>query len=308
VTDHPTGPITPVAPDDGADLDAVLDLIADEQADHSRGTTMLGEKRDGVAAELADLRPDWGTTVRVARGDGRPDGRPVGASLVEWDEESARAWVFGPWVAGDDEAWRRWARPLLDAALAQLPAGIDRVELAGEVANVRMAALADELGWSTSEVSHVYAAGEATLRAWPDPVLRIRQATAADRETIRPAHDQEFPATYAPVERLLPDEPDGRFHVILAEDGPRFLGYAAGQVHPDGQGYLDYIAVPDVARGQGAGRDLLVAIGRWLVDAAPQHDLHLTVQDHRAPARRLYESLGLTLELSIVGYGRPKSG
>ena len=266
---------------------------------------MLGEEREGVAAELADLAPGWGSTVRVAR----EDGRVVAASLVEWDEETARAWVFGPWVAGGDEAWARWARPLLDAALEQLPAGIDRVELAGDVTNVRMAALADELGWEASEVSHVFAAAAAAASGWPDPVLTIRPATAADRETIRPLHDQEFPATYARVERLLPDEPDGKFHVLVAEEGSRFLGYAAGRVQPDGAGYLDYLAVPDAARGRGAGRDLPVAIGRYLVDAAPHHDVNLTVQDHRTPARRLYESLGFTLQLSIVGYSAPpKSG
>ena len=73
-------------------------------------------------------------------------------------------------------------------------------------------------------------------------------------------------------------------------------------MQPDGDGYLDYLAVPDAARGHGAGRDLLVAIGRYLVDAAPHHDVNLTVQDHRTPARRLYESLGFELQLSMVGY------
>jgi ribosomal protein S18 acetylase RimI-like enzyme len=290
--------ITPVSADE---LDRALDLIAGEQASLSRGTTMLGDTRHGVAAELADLSPDWGSTVRVVR-----EGSDfLGASLLEHDEETARAWVFGPWVPGDDAAWDRWARPLVDAALEQLPAGIDRVELGGDVTNVRMAALAAELGWQTSEVSHVFSADATAAGSWPDPASSVRVATAADRETIRPLHDAEFPATYAPVERLLPDEPDGKFHVLIAEDGPRFLGYAAGRVQPDGDGYLDYLAVSDAARGHGAGRDLLVSIGRWLVETAPHHDVHLTVQDHRAPARRLYESLGFTLQLSMVGYSRP---
>lgn len=290
--------VTPVSDDE---RERVLDLVAGEQAHLSRGTTMLGETRDGIAAELDDLEPSWADTVRVARdGDAL-----VGASVVEWDAETARAWVLGPWVAGDDAAWVRWARPLLDGALEQLPPDIDRVELGGDVTNVRMAALAGELGWTTSEVSHVYAADAQAAGTWPDPAGTIRAASAADRETIRPLHDQEFPATYAPVERLLPDEPDGRFHVLVAENSPRFLGYAAGQVHPDGEGYLDYIAVNDAARGHGAGRDLLVSIGRWLVATSPKHDVNLTVQDHRTPARRLYESLGFQLKLSMVGYTKP---
>ncbi|MEO6512019.1 MAG: GNAT family N-acetyltransferase [Nocardioides sp.] len=295
--------ITRVSPDE---LDRALDLIAGEQADISRGTTMLGEERDGVAAELADLSPDWGTTVRVARsGDDF-----LGASLLEHDEETGRGWVFGPWVVGGDEAWARWARPLLDAALDQLPGGIDRVELGGDVTNLRMAALAAEVGWEVSELSHVFAAKREAARSWPPVAASIRRATAADREEIRPLHDAEFPATYAPVERLLPDEPDEKFHVLVAEDPDqpgRFLGYAAGRVQPDGAGYLDYLAVSGAARGRGTGRDLVVAISTWLLETAPQHDVNLTVQDRRTPARRLYESLGFTLELSMVSYSRPKS-
>ena len=293
--------ITPVEADA---LDEVLDLVATEQAERSRGTTMLGDEREGVAAELDDLEPAWASTVRVAR----EDGRVVAASLVEWDEENARAWVFGPWVAGGDDAWARWARPLVDAALAQLPAGST---------GSRWPATSRTSGWPRSPRSSAGRPARSTTctpprptaaAGWPDPVLTIRPATAADRETIRPVHDQEFPATYAGLERLLPDEPDGKFHVLLAEEGSRFLGYAAGRVQPDGDGYLDYLAVPDAARGHGAGRDLLVAIGRYLVDAAPHHDVNLTVQDHRTPARRLYESLGFELQLSMVGYERPKSG
>ena len=90
-------------------------------------------------------------------------------------------------------------------------------------------------------------------------------------------------------------------------DGPRFLGYAAGRVQADGEGYLDFIAVADAARGRGAGRDLMVAVCRPVVAASTTGKLHLTVQDHRTPARRLYESLGFERSLSIVGY-RHKSG
>ncbi len=291
--------IDPVIDQPSADeLDAVLDLIAAEQAQASRGTTYLGDTRDGIRAELEGLEPGWAATVRVVR----EDGELVGAVVGEWDTSIGRAWVMGPWVAGDESAWQRHARPLVEAALAQLPAGVEDRELAGEVANTRLAGLAADLGWPAGEVNHVFVADAQAAAGWPDPLVTTREATAADRETIRPLHDQEFPASYADVERLLPDEPDGKFWVHIAEDGPLFLGYAAGRVQPDGDGYLDFIAVPDVARGRGSGRDLLVSIGRRLVEAAPHHNVNLTVQDHRLPARRLYESLGFRLDLSMVGY------
>jgi ribosomal protein S18 acetylase RimI-like enzyme len=293
-------PITGVDPDE---LDEVLDLIAAEQAHTDRGTTMLGETRDGIEAELGDVEPDWTASVRVAR----EGGRMVGAVVGDWDPDVGRAWILGPWVPGGDGEWRRWARPLVDSVLAQLPAGIEDWELAADVSHDKMAALGADLGLSAGEVNHVYTVDAAAVDAWPDPVLEVRSAAAADVELIRPLHDQEFPASYATVDQLLPDPPDGRYQVVVAMEGPVLLGYAAGRVQADGEGYLDFLAVADAARGRGTGKALMSAICRPVIAASTTGTLHLTVQDHRTPARRLYESLGFTRSLSIVGY-RHKPG
>jgi hypothetical protein len=45
-----------------------------------------------------------------------------------------------------------------------------------------------------------------------------------------------------------------------------------------------------------------------VVAASTTGKLHLTVQDHRAAARRMYESLGFTRSLSIVGYRHRATG
>ena len=56
--------VTTVAADE---LDEVLDLIAAEQAHPDRGTTVLGEEREGIAAELGDVEPDWTATPGLSR-------------------------------------------------------------------------------------------------------------------------------------------------------------------------------------------------------------------------------------------------
>jgi ribosomal protein S18 acetylase RimI-like enzyme len=280
------------------EVDAVLDLVAAEQAHPSRGTTMLGDTREGIAAELGDVSPDWTLSARVAR----QDGRIVGAVVADWDVEVGRAWILGPWVPGDDDAWRTWARPLVEVALDQLPDDVHDWELAADVTHTRMAELGAELELPASEVNHVYSVDVATVETWPEASGEVRAATHADVEVIRPLHDQEFPASYATADHLVPEPPDGKFQVVVAADGPQLLGYAAGRVQADGEGYLDFIAVADVARGRGVGRDLMVAACRPVIASATTGQLHLTVQDHRAPARRLYESLGFQRSLSIVGY------
>jgi ribosomal protein S18 acetylase RimI-like enzyme len=293
-----------ITPAPAEELDAALDLIAAEQAHTDRGTTMLGETRDGIAAELGDVEPDWTASLRVAR----EDGRLVGAVVGDWDAELGRAWILGPWVRGGDAEWRRWARPLVDSVLEQLPGSVGDWELAADVSHVRMAGLGEELGLSPSEINHVYTVDEATLETWPAPSRDVRPATHADLELIRPLHDREFPASYATAEHLVPDPPDGKYQVVVAVDGSTLLGYAAGRVQADGEGYLDFIAVSDAARGRGTGKDLMAAICRPVIAGSTTRKLHLTVQDHRAPARRMYESLGFQRSLSIVGYRHKKSG
>jgi ribosomal protein S18 acetylase RimI-like enzyme len=70
----------------------------------------------------------------------------------------------------------------------------------------------------------------------------------------------------------------------------------------DGEGYLDFLAVHPAARGAGLGRRLVVAIGRQLIDRSPLGRMALTVQDHRAPARALYERLGFRSDGALVAY------
>ena len=288
--------ITGVEPDE---LAAVLDLVAAEQAHHDRGTTMLGEARDGIEAELGDVEPDWTASVRVAR----EGGRIVGAVIGDWDPDMGRAWILGPWVAdGSAGDWDRWARPLVEAVLEQLPESVTDWELAADVSHTRMASLGASYGLVPSEVNHVYTVDAAASASWPEPAATLRAGAAADAVLIHDLHEQEFPASYASAESLLPDPPDGKYRVLVAEEGGALLGYAAGRVQADGEGYLDFIAVSDAARGRGLGRDLVVAIARSLLGDATTGELHLTVQDHRAPARRLYESLGFRRSLGIVGY------
>jgi hypothetical protein len=146
---------------------------------------MLGETRDGIAAELDDLEPDWRGSVRAVR----EEGRLVAAVLGDWDAELGRAWIHGPWVAGGDaELWARWSRPLVDAVLAQLPDGIDDWELAADASHVLMASLGADLGLSPSEANHVYTVEAAAVAGWPDPSGEVRPAGVADRDAVRPLH------------------------------------------------------------------------------------------------------------------------
>ena len=229
--------VTPVRAEE---LDAVVDLIAAEQRQPERNVIYLGEEVDGIRAELGELEPHWTTTVRVARDDA---GELVGVALVEWADESGRAWVLGPWVAGDDSVWERFARPLLDAVTAQLPEAIVDREMAGSLANERLAGLATDLGWPASETNYAYTLDADVASTFPPPGDDgLRPATDDDLAAIAALHDVEFPASYFSAAQLLARAATGEQVVLVADDGGSVTGYAAGQVHPDGEGYIDFVA------------------------------------------------------------------
>lgn len=279
------------------EVEALLDLITTEQADPATGIAYIGTARDELRLELEDLGDAWpGSALVVADGT-----RLVGATVTDADSELGRSWIHGPWVTSD--YWDAWARPLLEASIAACPAEITDHEICGDVANVRMAALAAELGWRHSVPNHVFVTDQAAAAGWPTDDRRVRRLRAADGEAIDPLHNAEFPNTYLPTGNLVEQSVAGDLISLVSEDDDgRFLGYASGRVQPDGAGYLDFIAITPDARGSGAGIGLLVTIARRIITAAPQHNVNLTVQDHRAAAVALYRKLGFTLETTIVGY------
>jgi ribosomal protein S18 acetylase RimI-like enzyme len=286
-----------------AELEALIALIVGEQRRSDRMIPTLGDEPDGVRAELLALDPSWVETARVVR-DG--DGRLVGAVLVELDAELGQAWILGPWVAGDDEAWARYAGSLVEASLAQVPATFTGRTLTGHTDNIRLAQLAGQLGWRPGPVSHVLMADRPLIDGWPDDGAtdELRLATADDFAAVDVLHEAEFPGTYATAGQLLrgSEVDDGPVVLVAEGDGVGVVGYAAGRIHPDGEGYIDFLAVSPSCRRTGLGRRLVIALARQLIVRAPQGRVCLSVRDERTAARALYAELGFRTLLSMVGY------
>ena len=289
-----------LTPPDPEELVGVVDLIVGQQRRPDRNIAYLGTEHEGVTAELEGLEPAWTTTARIAR----EGGRIVGAVAVEWDDEVGRSWIMGPWVAHDDDRWLALAAELLDAALAQVPPAITRHEMSGDLANHQLAALAAARGWWTTEVNHALSVDEEIVASWTDVAdADLRPATIDDVEGIRALHDTEFPATYATADQLVAGQQDGTRVTVVADDGAGGIAaYASGHVQDDGEGCLDFVVVHPDRHGNGLGRRAIASVARDLLPRSPLGRMALTVQDHRAPARGLYERLGFRHEVSFVGY------
>lgn len=288
---------------DTATLDAVVALIAGQQQQPERQVVYVGEQPAGIRAELEALDPPWTGTLRVVR-----DGDALRAAVLsEWDETIGRGWIFGPWVDGDDDTWDRWAAELVASQLAQLPSTVTAHEMAGTTENQRLARLAAALGWLPTEVNVAYVLdGGSHDGVGATAEDGLRGVVADDVGLIAPLHDVEFPNTYFTAQQLLERAATGEHVVLVAtSDDGRFAGYAAGRVQPDGNGYIDFVAVEPSARGAGAGRRLVGGLVRRLLPESTTGEVHLTVQDHRAPARALYASLGFRPDIGFVGYRSP---
>lgn len=298
----PTCPPRLATPDD---VDAVIGLIIDQQARPDRNTPTLGVTSASVLAELEDLEPPWIQTLRIASSD---DGRLVGAVLIDWSAEARRAWIHGPWADADDQQWPEIGAVLLEAATSQLPAEIATTVMTAIVEHHCMANLAGRLGWSAGEVNHVLVVDAKTVETWTSPTDpdSLRSMTDDDVAAIRALHDVEFPSTYYSAAELAARVSRGDQIVLIADlDDGSIGGYVAGQIQPDGDGYIDFLAVAAAARQSGIGRELVTTLCRQLIPRTATLRVCLTVQDQRAPARALYDSLGFKRDGSIVGFESP---
>lgn len=287
------------------ELDEAIDLIIDQQVRLDRNIPSLGDTRSGVIAELHDLDPPWTETLRVVF-----DGSDlIGVVLVDWDIATRRAWIHGPWISTDEARWPDLDASLLAAATSQLPDVIGNTIMTATVENRRLAALAKRVGWSAGEVNHVVIVDRSTIEQWPGSTQardRIRPITDEDVTALGPLHDAEFPDTYYSAVELAARAARGEQTVLIAHDGNTGIdGYVAGQIQPDGDGYIDFLAIAPDARRRGLGRELLSELCRQLIPETTTQRACLTVQDGRSTARAFYESLGFRPDVSIVGYSAP---
>ncbi|MFN0089303.1 MAG: GNAT family N-acetyltransferase [Acidimicrobiales bacterium] len=179
-----------------------------------------------------------------------------------------------------------------------------------------MSALALQLGWSATEVNHVLIVNAQTVEAWsissPQAPGLLRTMADEDVAAVRALHDVEFPDTYYSASELAARVSRGDQIVLIADrghgrqnDGCKIDGYIAGRIRPDGDAYIDFLAVAPSERRSGLGRRLVVTLCRQLVAESTTQRVCLTVQTTRSPARALYESLGFEQEIAIIGFEAP---
>jgi ribosomal protein S18 acetylase RimI-like enzyme len=291
------------------DLDQVIDLLCRLQAQACHHIGYHGETRADITDEIAGLGWPAATVVAVDRAD-----RVHGVLTVDVDTELGRAWWYGPFVdvpadhPAADRIWDRTADAMYAAARAlPIARGVDDSELYGHVEHCRLAAFARRQGFPDGTYSSVLALeGVDLVRLIGDvPSVAVTELPTPPTDSVLAAslirlHDGCFPNTYLSAAGLLSGAQDRT--VVVATDGARLLGYAAGKAQPEDY-FIDFVAVPTESRGQGVAGALVTALVQRLAEKHGERRCACAVVvGGNAPSRRMLHKLGFRPYLELVSY------
>lgn len=300
-----------VRPATRSDHDHVRDLICRLQAEPCHHIGFHSDTPAEVADELAALHFPATTFVAVDDTD-----HVRGVLTVDVDRATGRAWWCGPFVdvpAQHPAADRIWSRTAdsLHAAAHALPImrTIADTELYGHVAHCRLAAFAQHHGFPPGEYSSLLLLSGVDLVRMigtvPEHAVDIAELPVPPTDSVLAAalvrlHDATFPRA-ASAGVLLTGTADHT--VVVATDGPRLLGYAAGRAHED---YLiDFVAVAPEMRDRGTGTALVTTLVQRLAEGhGARESACAVVAGGNAPARRMLRTLGFQPDLELVSYRR----
>lgn len=277
-----------------SDLDRLVELAAECQADPNRSCPYLSGDADALRTALVEIDGaiDWTEVTWVALDDVRT---PIGWIAAESDASMGRVWWFGPFVA---DASSPLADAIADGLFAAGRRGLATFrehEMAADVRSTLLPRFAQRQGFRSDEGSAALRIDDLHVEV-PAVAALIEVGGQRDADAIA-LHDAIFPGTHSTGEALFGATGKRHDRYVARLDGV-VVGYVATEMEHDGSLYIDFLGVSDACRGQGIGRALVATAIRARADDATH--AHLTVRESNATARRLYASLGFVEDLVII--------
>jgi ribosomal protein S18 acetylase RimI-like enzyme len=267
------------------DLAAVVGFLAplNVKAEHRIG--YLGDSPEEIAQDLLE----YGAIDNAFNASRNDD--IVGFLAIDVDEELGRSYLLGPFV--DHKEWDEIAHRLLEKCLALVSDNATKqLELFFDLANDNVARLGKALGFESYKDVRTYRFDRSEL-------ARIGPGTATPveprhHESLMKLHDQTFPNTHLPGQRLLEGLGHGKACFVKTESD-EVIGYVYLEVDDTtGSASVEFVGTAERARGRGIGADLVRTGLHWMFGFESVSETWLVVDEDNVGAQRLYERLGWT--------------
>ena len=258
-------------------------FVARLQADPAQHIAYFDER----ASEIADAMAEWtdpNNALLLIENE-----RIVGFIGVDYDTtDIKRAWIHGPMV----ENWDDHANFLYEAALEQLiPAEVLSYELLGDAANINLARLAEQHGYSGLIGAAALTVTRDQAATWS--VEAMPELTSDLHEAFIQLHNITFPNGHYSGRQVIDLLDDTHRAFVITQDG-HLLGYIYAYVQTENEGYIDFLGVVESARRHGIGKHLIMAAVQWLFSFDAIQAVALTVLDTNLAAIALYQQTGFT--------------
>ncbi len=278
-----------------ADIPALADFIASQQAQPSSYVGFCGSQPNEIAHELSEF-PDLPAEQAFVLA--REDGAIVGALGFDADMEKQRAYVWGPLVAA--ASWDAVADQLWGLVAAKLPAANQRLDVFCHAQNERVRAWAArrQIPFHSEQFIMVF---ERTQLAQLPPAATTDLVPALHQQFID-LHELSFPKTYYSGPEIIA-RLNAEQRVLVVAEGEKLLGYTYIEAKPEfGEGHIEFIAVDQEARGKGVGLTLLTSALSWLFSFESVSAIELVVDGANPTARSLYQRAGFTTRYEMVNF------
>lgn len=273
--------IQPIRPDDFA---ALAEIIAAQNSHPETQCIHSGDMAEAIAAEMQHLHDEGHFAMLQAK---QAD-ECVGLLGGELDEEMAFLWgpfvLQGDWDAVAEALWQQWQ--------TSLPETTTKQAAFLHLKNERGRAFYQARGFVEKQIAHIYVAPHPEQILPPSPKVRLFQDS--DAAAFTALHDTIFAGTFETAERVMALQDEAR-HLFVYPEGDTILGYCDASSDSQGEGYIEFIAVDEAARGKGIGKQLLLTALHWLFTEKNMPQVGLTVLDTRTNAQKLYEAVGFEL-------------
>jgi ribosomal protein S18 acetylase RimI-like enzyme len=264
-------------------IEATADFIARLQADPTQHIAYFDEQPN----QIADSMNEWTDPTNVLLLT--EDDRIIGFIGVDYDTtDIKRAWIHGPIV----EDWDAHANLLYQAALEQLiPAEVTSYEVLGDAANVNLARLAEQSGYTGTIGAAALSITRAQAASWP--LESAPEITPDQYDAFKPLHETCFPNGHYSGRQII-ELLDDTHRIFTFSENDMLLGYIYALVQSENEGYIDFLGVAESARRRGIGKHLIIAATQWLFSFDAVQTVSLTVNDTNHAAIALYKQIGYT--------------